>query len=89
MKTIAAANRRVLFTGQIHSGIGQHDYLCGRCGSVILKCVDVRHPSLAAFQCCACEGLNIVARLEAAPEEVTARFTRLYGDLNYRARTGE
>ena len=85
MKTIATVKRRVLFTGEIHSGTGEHDYLCGRCGSVILKSVDVRHPSLAAFQCCACESLNVVARLEAASEEITERFTRLYGNVNYQA----
>ena len=85
MKTIAAANRRVLFTGPIHSGTGEHDYLCGRCGAAILKCVDVRHPSPAAFECSACQRLNVVARLEAAPEEVTERFTRLYSDLDAKA----
>ena len=80
MKAVPAAKRHVVFTGRIHPGTGQHDYLCGRCGSVILESVDVRHPSAAAFQCSACQVLNVVAQLENVPEEVAERFTRLYGD---------
>jgi hypothetical protein len=80
MKAITAARRRVVFTGPIHSGTGEHDYVCGHCRSVILKCVDVRHPSAAAFECSGCGTVNVVARLERVPEEVAERFTRLYGD---------
>jgi hypothetical protein len=80
MKAITAARRRVVFTGPIASGTGDHDYVCGRCGAVILSSVDVRHPSAAVFRCSACQVLNEVARMEQAPEEVSERFTRLYGD---------
>jgi hypothetical protein len=80
MRAITTPGRRVVFTGEIHSGIGNHDYLCGRCASVILRGVDIRHPSAAAFQCAICDALNVVARMEDVPEEVAERFTRLYGD---------
>ena len=80
MKIIAACGSRALFSGSIPAGTGGHDYVCGRCKEVILRSVDVRHPSAGVYECPKCEALNVVARMEQTPEEVAERFTRLYSE---------
>ena len=80
MKVIPARGERALFSGRIPAGTGEHDYLCGKCGTAVLRNVDVRHPSAAVYQCVECDTYNVVARMEETPEEVAERFTRLYSD---------
>jgi DNA-directed RNA polymerase subunit RPC12/RpoP len=60
LKVIRETGARPLFTGPIPAGIGDHDYLCGRCGEPVLKRVDERDTSPAVFQCTKCESLNVV-----------------------------
>ena len=80
LKKIARAADRITFSGRIPAGSGEHDYLCGACGEIVLEQVHLRQPSAAVFQCPECAALNVVAQLENPPDEVVERLTRWYGD---------
>ena len=60
MKVVKQVGDGPLFSGSIPAGIGEHDYLCGRCNEPVLKRVDEREPTPAVFQCVRCEALNVI-----------------------------
>ena len=79
LKRVSTATDRVLFAGPIPPGVGEHDYLCSKCGSPVLRHVDVRQPSSAVYECAACGTLNVVGDTGAVSDEVTERLLRWFG----------
>jgi hypothetical protein len=72
MRLVSRPGNRVVFSGPIPAGVGDHDYLCGRCGMPVLNQVRQRTACRAVYQCCGCKALNVIP---GAPKECCrARF---------------
>jgi DNA-directed RNA polymerase subunit RPC12/RpoP len=60
MKLVSHVGKRVVFCGPISEGVGEHDYLCARCGRSVPRRVDKRSSCRAVYQCARCHALNTV-----------------------------
>ena len=79
LKRITSVTDRVVFSGPIPAGVGEHDYVCSKCGSLVLRQVGVRHPSSAVFECGDCGTLNVVSDPVTVSDEVAERLVRWFG----------
>lgn len=79
LKRITSVTDRVVFSGPIPAGIGEHDYVCSKCGSLVLQHVGIRQPSSAVFECGECGTLNVISDPGKVSDEVAERVMRWFG----------
>jgi hypothetical protein len=60
MKVVKDVEGRAVFSGSIPAGIGEHDYVCGRCGAAVLTRVGLRASSDAVYECTECKAFNAI-----------------------------
>jgi hypothetical protein len=70
MKVVSPPGNRVLFCAPIPEGVGDHEYLCGRCGWPVLNQVQQRSAYSAVYKCDRCRALNMI---DAPPCESSYR----------------
>jgi hypothetical protein len=70
MKVVSRPGKRVVFCAPIPEGVGDHEYLCGRCGGCVLNQVQQRSSYRAVYKCDRCRALNMI---DAPPGECSYR----------------